>query len=228
MAASSGTTNFFLSNASIAVSAFARLQIRRAALLAEHMQDAYNEFNLMLSSLSNLQPNLWTVNLVSVPLVAGTATYAAAASTIMVLDAYISYGSPSTDRILGPISRTDYASYPNKQQQGVPTSFWFDRTITPSITLWTVPDAIQTYTLNYYCCSQVQDANLPAGEIPNVPYRFLDLMVAGLSHRLSRIWKPELEAVRKADADAAWQVASTQDVEDVPLNIVPQIGFYRT
>jgi hypothetical protein len=228
MANSSGTTNFFLSNASIAVSAFARLQIRRTALLAEHMQDAYNEFNLMLSSLSNLQPNLWTVNLVSVPLVAGTATYSAAASTIMVLDAYISYGSPAIDRILGPISRTDYASYPNKQQQGVPTSFWFDRTITPSITLWTVPDSTQAYTLNYYCCSQVQDANLPAGEIPNVPYRFLDLMVAGLSHRLSRIWKPELEAVRKADADAAWQVASTQDVEDVPLNIVPQIGFYRT
>lgn len=190
------------------------------------MADAYTEFNLMLSSISNLQPNLWKVDLVSVPLIAGQATYSVPASTVMILDAYISYGTPNTDRLIFPVSRTEYASYPNKTSQGVPSVFWFDRLTSPTVTLWFVPDSTATYTLNYYRCSQVQDANLPSGETPDVPYRWLDAVVAGMAHRLSRIWKPELEAQRAADADKAWNIASTQDVENVGMTISPGIGSY--
>lgn len=224
---SSGTTSFSLSNASIAVSAFARLQIRRTAFLAEHMQDAYTELNLLLSSYSNLQPNLWTVDLVSVPLIAGTATYAVDPSCVMILDAYISFNnSPMSNRLLFPISRTEFASYSNPTAQGISSVFWFDRLISPTVTLWLVPDQTNTYTLNYYRCRQVQDANLPNGETPNVPYRWLDALVAGLAHRLARIYKPELEQVRAADADKAWNVAATQDQENVDLVISPQLGNY--
>lgn len=222
----SGTTSFNLSNASIAVAAYSRLQIRRTALLAEHMIDAYTEFNLMLSSIANLQPNLWKVDLVSVPLIAGQSTYSVAPSTVMILDAYISYGSPNVDRLIFPISRTEYASYPNKTSQGVPSVFWFDRLSSPTVTLWLVPDSTSAYTLNYYRCSQVQDANLPSGETPDVPYRWLDALVAGLAHRLARIWKPELEAQRAVDAEKAWNIASTQDVENVGLTISPGVGSY--
>ena len=227
MASSSGTFAFNLSNASIAVQAFARLQIRRTALLAEHMSDAMAEMNLMLSGLSNLAPNLWTVELVSVPLIAGQATYSVDPSIIMILDAYISFNnSPSSDRLIFPISRTEYASFPNKTAQGVSSVFWFDRLIDPTITLWLVPDQTSTYTLNYYACQQVQDANLSGGEIPNVPTRWLDYMVAGLAHRLARIYKPEVEAVRKADADEAWKIAATADVENTDLCVMPQLESY--
>ena len=65
---SSGTTAFSLSNASIAVAAYSRIQIRRTALLAEHMQDAYTEMNLAQIKFNNLQPNLFKVDLVSLPL----------------------------------------------------------------------------------------------------------------------------------------------------------------
>lgn len=225
--ASSGTTTFSLSNASIAVAAYSRLKIRRPALLAEHMQDAYTEFNLMLSKFSNLQVNLWTVDLVSVPLVQGTATYSVDPSTIQILDAYISQNaSTENDRLIFPVSRTEYASYPNKTAQGPPSVFWYDRLISPTITLWYVPDATGTYTLNYYRCVQVQDANLPAGETPNVPYRWLDCMVAELAHRLSRIYATELETARKADAQEAWNIAATQDVENTDLYLMPQLGGY--
>ena len=227
MPTSSGTYSFNLSNASIAQQAYARLQIRRPQLLAEHMADAYAETNLMLSGISNLAPNLWTVELVSVPLIAGTATYSVDPSVIMVLDAYISFtDSTTSDRLIFPISRTEYASYPNKTALGTPSVFWFDRLITPSLTLWYVPDQTSTYTLNYYACRQVQDANLPNGEIPNIPYRWIDYMVAGLAHRLSRIYKPELEQVRKADADEAWKIAATADVENTDLVVAPQLENY--
>lgn len=227
----SGTTAFSLSNASMAVAAFSRLQIRRAALLAEHLQDAYNEMNLMLVKFNNMQVNLWKVDLISTPLVQATATYAVDSSTIQILDAYISLsGSPQSDRLIFPISRTEWASYPNKTAQGVPSVFWFDRLISPTVTLWLVPDATSTYTLNYYRVSQIQDMNLAGGETPDTVFnRWLDAMVAELSYRLARIWKPELEQARKADAQETWNIAATQDVENVPLNILPGLsGYYSS
>ena len=51
-------------------------------------------------------------------------------------------------------------------------------------------------------------------------------MVAGLSHRLARIYAPELEAQRKADAKEAWDIAAEQNVENVPVKISPAIGRY--
>lgn len=225
--ASSGATSFSLSNASLAVAAYSRLQIRRPALLAEHMADAYTEFNLMQSKFANLQVNLWTVDLVSVPLTAGTSTYSVDPSTIQILDAYLSFsGAPLSNRLIFPISRTEYASYSNPTAQGTPSVYWYDRLINPKMTLWLVPDATASYTLNYYRCVQIQDANFPGGETPNIPYRWYDCMVAELAHRLSRIWAPTLESQRKADADEAWKIAATQDVENVDMTVAPMLGGY--
>ena len=114
----------------------------------------------------------------------------------------------------------------NKTQQGVPNVFWFDRLISPTFTLWYVPDSSTTYTLKYYRCTQPQDASLQSGQTPAIPYRFIDAMVADLAHRLARIWKPELEAQRAADAKEAWAEAAINDVENVALNIVPTLTSY--
>ena len=223
--ATSGTYAFNPSVGNLALSAYSRIQIRRPALLAEHMFDAYQETNFMMSSWSNMAPNLWTVDLVTQSLVASTASYSVDAKTVMILDAYITVSSQ--DRLIFPISRTEYSSYPNKTAEGVPSVFWFDRILAPTITLWLVPD--DTYTLSYYRCTQNQDANLQSGETPAVPFRFLDAMVAGLAHRLARIYKPELEQARKQDAAEALALAQTQDTENVAMSVQPQLqGYYRT
>jgi hypothetical protein len=225
--ATSGTYAFSPSVGNLALSAYSRIQIRRPALLPEHMADAAAETNYMLSSWSNMAPNLWTVDLVTQTLTASTATYSVDAKTVMILDAYITVDSQ--DRLIFPISRTEYASYVNKTDEGVPTVFWFNRILAPTITLWLVPDSNATYTLNYYRCTQNQDANLQSGETPAIPYRFIDAMVAGLAHRLARIYKPELEQVREQDAMKALAIAQTQDVENVPMSIQPQLqGYYQT
>ena len=223
--ATSNTWAFNPSVGNLALSAYSRIQIRRPALLAEHMFDAYQETNFMMSSWSNMAPNLWTVDLVTQTLTASTATYSVDAKTVMILDAYITVSSQ--DRLIFPISRTEYSSYPNKTAEGVPSVFWFDRILAPTITLWLVPD--DTYTLSYYRCTQNQDANLQSGETPAVPFRFLDAMVAGLAHRLARIYKPELEQARKQDAAEALALAQTQDTENVAMSVQPQLqGYYRT
>lgn len=223
----SGTYNFSLTNADIVSSAYALLQIRRPSLLAEHLIDARIQLNLLLSSWSNLQVNLFNVDLISVPLIAGTTTYSIDPSTIMILDAYLSFnGAPLSNRLIFPISRTEYASYSNPTAQGVPSVFWFDRLRSPTITLWLVPDQTSAYTLNYYRCFQNQDANLQNGETPAIPYRWLDAIVTGLAARLSKIYAPALEDKREADAMKAWNIAATQDVENTDLVLAPMIGNY--
>lgn len=220
-----------MSNADVVLGAYSRIGIRRTMILAEHMADAYRQSNLALVRLSNLQPNLWTEETVEVPLIDGTATYTLAARTIMVLITTIRTGSGVTqnDRTLTPVSTVEYQSFPNKASEGFPSVYWFNRQITPTITFWYVPDATDVYTARLQCVRQVQDANLAGGETPDLPYRMLDWFEAELAARLARIYKPDLEDKRKADAAQAWTEAATQDVENVALNIVPALGgYYRS
>ena len=142
--ATSGTYTFNPGLGEVTLYAYQLIGIRPTALLQEHLETARISANMMLTRWSNMGVNLWKVDLVTVPLVQGTATYAVDPNTVVMLDAYIEYGSPPIDRIILPVSRTEYASYPNKEQQGFPTTFWFDRLLSPNVTIWPVPDGSQT------------------------------------------------------------------------------------
>jgi hypothetical protein len=149
----------------------------------------------------------------------------------MVLDAYVTTtnGGSSVDRIIMPISRSEYASYPNKVQQGFTTIYWFDRLINPTITLWPVPDGSgNPATLTYYYVTQIGDASLPSGATADIPYRWLDAFSSGLAYYLSRMWMPEKSQLLKADADEAYAIAAAQDTEYAPVYISPMVqGYFR-
>lgn len=225
---SSGTYSFSMSNADILVSAYSRIGVRRTEILAQHMQDGYRELNLALSKYSNLQPNLWVSEQQTISLTAGTPTYTLPARSVQILSCFIRTGSGSNlnDRLVFPISEFEYASYPNKSSQGFPSVFWFNRQITPTMTFWLVPDATTTYTAYLQVVRQIQDANLQNGETPDFPYRWLDAITAELAYRLARIYAPDKEVMRKADAAEAWHIASTQDVENVQMTISPGLADY--
>lgn len=225
----SGTFNFAPSLGEVVLNAYSRIGIRRTEILQTHLADARMEANLLLAKISNTQPNLWAVDLLAIPLVQGASTYTVPSETAMILDAYIRFGSPFTDRSIYPISRTEYSTYPSKTLQAFPTVFWFDRLVSPTITLWPVPDGGGPYTLFYYRVSQVQDAEYTDGTNAlntEVPYLWLDAFVAGLAARLARIYAPSLEQIRKADADEAWAMAAKQDVENVNIMIAPGLSSY--
>lgn len=226
--ATSGTYTFAPSAGDLVQNAYGRIGIRRASLIAEHMTDARIESNLLLVEFANRGVNLWTVDLQTVSLTQGTASYSVPSTTIDVLDAYIttSSGSVTTDRIINSISRSDYAALPNKSDQGYPTLFWYDRLISPTITLWQVPDANGPYTLNYYRFRQIQDTVLSGGTQPEVPYRWIDAFTAALAARLSRMYAPAQLAEAKIEAERTWQIAANQDTEDAPIYITPGLDTY--
>jgi hypothetical protein len=180
---------------------------------------------MMLASWSNNGTNLWQVDLVTVPLVAGTATYSVDASTVVMLDAYIEYGNPPIDRIIMPVSRTEYASYPNKTQQGFPTVFWMDRLLSPTVTVWPVPDGTQT-SLKYYRLIQIQDANMNGTQQVDVPQIWLEAFSYGLAFRLAMVWAPDKAAIMKPLADEAYKMAAATNVETANQYISPQISSY--
>jgi hypothetical protein len=235
--ASSGTFSFAPSNGELALAAFERIFVRAPELRQEHMLSVRRELNLLFGQWSNQGPNLWEVIRTQTVLTAGQATYSIPPQTVMILDASVVLNINTqfeSRRYITPISRTEYLSYANQQSQGQPTVYWFDRLIAPTLTFYLVPDANGPYTFDYFSVTQIQDANLAGGETPNVPYRWYDAIVAGLAFRLSRIYPPSLPNVNplelrntlKADADEAWRIAATQDTENVPLVLAPDLTMY--
>jgi hypothetical protein len=223
--ANSGTFTFNPPLGQLTLNAFSRIQVKRPAVLQEHMENAWMESNLLQADWSADGITWWTVELITVPLIQGTATYAIPANIITLLDVYIFNGY--SNRLIFPFSRTDYASLAEPNQQGFPTVFWFDRDLSPSITLWPVPDNSAPYTLNYYAYTQQQDAVFRQAGNAAIPYWWLDAYTADLSHRLSRHHAPALEAVRKVDKQEAYAKACKQ-VEPSQLFISPGLsGYFR-
>lgn len=221
----SGTYTFNPALGEITLYAFDLIGIRPAALLAEHMQSARMATNMMLGRWSSQGVNLWAVDLVTTPLVQGTSTYAVDASTIVILDMYVVVNG--IDRIITPVSRTEYASYPNKATEGMPTVGWFDRLLSPTITIWPVPDGNQT-SLKYYRVRQIQDANFTSGQNVEIPYYFLEAFAQGLAYRLAMIWAPEKAQLLKMVADESYQIAASQNVETAQQYISPMLaGYWR-
>ena len=222
----SGNFNFNPSAGELILTAFGRIQVRPSEITANHMLNARMALNLLLSEFSNTQPNLWEVNLQTMPLTQGQATYAVPAATVMILDLYISSGSPSTDRYLYPISRTEYASYPDKTTQSPPTVFWYDRLISQNVTFYPVPDGNGPYVAKFYSVRQTQDADVTGGQNVEIPYRFMEAYCAGLAWKLSEIYQPQLEDKLFARYTSALALAQTQDQENVNMYISPGIGGY--
>ena len=221
----SGTYNFNPPAGELALTAFSRIGVKRTEILAEHMTNAWLESNLLQADWSADGITWWSVELVNQPLTQGTATYTVPANIISVLDVYINNGS--SNRLIFPFSRTDYASLAEPTQQGFPTVFWYDRALAPSLTLWPVPDSNATYTMSYYAYTQQQDATFRQGGNVAIPYWWLDAYTADLAHRLSRHHAPALEAVRKQDKIDAYQKACKQ-VEPEQMFITCGLsGYYR-
>jgi hypothetical protein len=229
--ATSGTYTFNPSLGELTLYAYNLIGIRNTSLVQEHFESARMGTNLLLASWSNRGVNLWAVDLVTTSLVEGQSTYNVDDNTVMMLDAYMVIDdgvADPIDRIILPISRTEYASYPNKEQQGFTTVFWFDRLIAPQVTLWPVPDGTSAQYLKYYRVKRLQDANLQSGENVEIPYLWMDAFAFGLAIRLAQVWAPQMLASIKPFADEAYQIAADQNIETAQQYISPMIsGYFR-
>ena len=226
--ATSGTYNYNPSLGELILIAFDRIGIRRTMLAQEHMASARVEANNLQVEFANLQPNLWMVEEGTLNLVAGQITYTLPLYVADVFDVFIRINASSAqpiDRLLYAVSRSEYAAFPNKEQQGTPTTYWLNRQIIPTFYIWEVPNSTP-YELHYWYQRQSQDAVIAGGLTPEIPYRYIDAFTAALSARLARIFAPGRLMEAEAERERTWKIAAVEDVEDVPLCIGPSLGNY--
>jgi hypothetical protein len=220
------TFDFAPSVGEVVLNALSRIQIRGPMVKTPMLQMAAQEANLMQVEWSNRGPNLWTVDEQTTITQPEYATYAVDPSTIAILEVTLGRGDPpnETEILLTSISRTEYMAYPNKSQPGRPTVYWFDILISPTITLWPVPE--RAYNLHFTRYRQQMDATLRNAGNFEAPYRWLDAACAGMAARLATHYAPAWEDKRATQAERAYAFAAARDKENAPIFISPMIEFY--
>lgn len=225
-----GTYDFSPSMGESVLYCYGLAGVKRTALTQQHFSDARMATNMMLLMWSAKGVNLWQVDLQTIPLIQGVSEYEVPSNTVVMLDAYITLnnGAGEIDRLILPISRTEYASYANKRSEGFPTTYWFDRLLCPKVTLWPVPDGQQS-VFKYYRLRQNQDAALANGAGIEIPAYFWEAFCFGLAWRLAMTWNPDKVPQLKPLADEAYNFAADQNVETAQFYVTPQVGgYYRS
>jgi hypothetical protein len=228
----SGATSFNPPLSDIVIEVFERCQKRAIELEPEHWQSCRRSMNLVQSRWSNRGIALFKVELVSVPLVQGQIDVPVDPSVISVLDVYRSAPASTeapgviTDIVLYPIDRSNYASIPNKETQGPPTSFWYERLQQPNLKLWPAVDGNGPYTLNYYVFRQMQDAIPAMGMTADLVQRFYEAYIAEVAAHVALKWQPSQVQVLSAYAMAVYKEAQGEDHERVTTVISPDLSGY--
>jgi len=227
--ATSGTQSFNLDLSEIVEEAFERCGAELRT--GYDLRTARRSLNLLFADWANRGINLWTVDQGSITLVPGTATYDLPIYTVDLLEHVIRTGagnaSTQADLNITRISVSTYATIPNKLNQARPIQVYIDRlSPTPTITVWPVPDNVQTYTFVYWRLRRIEDAGNGVNTM-DVPFRFLPCMIAGLASYLSLKVPGGLERnqMLQAQYDAAWELAAGEDREKAAVRFVPRQQF---
>jgi hypothetical protein len=211
----SGSRDFNLDVAEIIEEAYERcgLEVRSGY----DARTARRSLNLMLADWANRGLNLWTVTEANIPLVAGDASYVLANDVVDILDVVVR--SQGTDYEVERISRTEYFTLPNKNTTGRPSQYFLERGIVPTLYLWASPDS-SSDVLRYYYIRRMQDAD-SLTNTTEIPFRFLPCMVAGLAYYMAMKRAPERLPILKSVYDEEFQRAADEDIDRVPLKLVP-------
>ena len=202
------------------------------------LRSARRSLNIMFQEWANRGLHYWQVKNNSITLVNGQSVYTMFRSTSDgTSDATAVYGvedvleasfrnSDNIDFPLTKINRSEYQSFSNKSDKGVPTQYFVQRFIDKiTITLYLTPGTDEAgKKINYYYAKRIQDA----GDYTNdadVPYRFVPCMVAGLAYYLSVKFAPERVQVLKMLYEDELQRALEEDGSSTSSFITPKTYY---
>lgn len=227
----SGTSTFNLDFAEIAEEAFERagLELRSGY----DMRSARRSLNLLCAEWANLGLNLWTVASGSIVLTPGQYVYTSADGVPSEMVDLIEHvirtnnAGQNTDITMNRISVSDYANIPTKTVQGRPLQIYVNRQISPTLTVWPVPDSSTTYTLVYWYLRRIQDTGASAANTADIPYRFLPALISGLAYYIA-LKNPEAAdriQMLKGFYEEQFQLAASEDRDRAPDRFIPFIGY---
>ena len=196
------------------------------------LKSSSRSLNIMLAEWANRGLNQWTIAEKTVPMVASTTTYNVdstnATAPIDVLDAFIreTVGSETTDLPMSRLSRAEYSHITTKTSTGKPNQFFINKQLTPTITVWPVPDVSSTYTIHMNVLTRMDDAD-SATNTMDMPFRFYPCLTAGLAYYISMKRAPQLTGQLKAIYEEEFDRALSTDEDRTSFNIAPNLSGYN-
>ena len=199
-----------------------RLGKTASILTAEVAVSARRSLNLMLIDWTNRGVPLWQVEQITSYLTIGEPLYVLPLYVVDLLDTYITDMNGS-DRLLGRISRSDYAAIAEKTLQDIPSQVWVDRQADGvQLTFYPVPSNAYLLTANTLrvpqdCTNLFQTAD--------APLLWGEALAAGLAARLAEKYAPDRFMEKVTLAEKAWTSASGEERDRVPFIITPAWGI---
>jgi hypothetical protein len=240
----SGTSSFNLNLNELVEEAFERCGAELRT--GYDLRTARRSLNLLTIEWANRGINLWTIEQGSIPLTLGTITYNLPVDTIDLLDHVVRTGTGQNQQDINitRISESTYSAIPNKNAQGRPIQVWINRQSGasypdglippgteikyPTINVWPTANQNSYYTFVYWRMRRIQDAGAGGTATQDIPFRFLNCMVAGLAYYLAMKLPdadPNRRAELKAEYEQQFQFAADEDREKASLRIAPRVGY---
>ena len=200
------------------------------------LRTARRSMNLLTIEWQNRGINMWTIEEGFINLVQGQSAYPLPAATIDLLEQVIrtNQGNANTqaDLTISRISMPTYASIPNKLTQGRPIQINVERLRdAPVVNIWPVPDqgtaVAPFYVLRYWRMRRIENAGAGA-ETPDVSFRFLPCLVAGLAYYIASK-DPDLVTripMLQAEYERQFELAAGEDREKATIRLVPRLSSY--
>mgnify|MGYP003138361556 FL=1 len=227
--ATSGSKDFELDVADYVEEAFERcgLELRTGY----DLKSAQRSLNLLLAEWANRGLNQWTIREKTIAMVKDSASYTIDSvnptATIDVLDVFIreTLQGTTTDVPLSRMSRAGDSHVATKSTTGKPNQYFIDKQLSPTITVWPVPDKNSTYTVYLNVLSRMDDADVGANTL-DVPFRFYPCLAAGLAYYIALKRAPEKVPLLKQLYEEEFLRALSQDEPRSSFRIAPDIRNY--
>lgn len=240
----SGTASFNLDLNNIVEEAFERCG--QELRTGYDLRTARRSLNLLTVEWSNRGVNLWTIEQGSIALNEGQVVYPLPVDTIDLLEHVTRTGTGlnQQDLSITRISVSTYATIPNKNATGRPIQVWVNRQsgatypsggrpagsdpVTgvdpPQIYVYPAPDQSDYYTFVYWRLRRIQDAGNGTAT-QDIPFRFLNCLIAGLAYYLSLKIAPDRVGLLKEQYEEQWRFASEEDRDKSAVRFVPRRMF---
>jgi hypothetical protein len=124
------------------------------------------------------------------------------------------------DTTISSISRDEYLKFPQKNIKGRPSVYYFDKSITPSISLWPSP-ASPYNAISYSYKKMMQDVGLYTNTI-EIPSRFYPALTSALSYKLAIKFNSQVADILSVEYQNSFNLATIEDTEDVNITIRPE------
>ncbi len=135
------------------------------------------------------------------------------------------FANDEKDYPLGRFSRQEYDGIAFKTNQGLPVSFYIERSINPLMHVYLTPD--DTFTMiKYNKIRQIQTIT-GATQTLDAPFRFIEAMTSKLAAKLAVKRAPDRIMMLNAEADKSIMLAQTEDRERVRGTFLPDLSGYR-